>query len=294
MDGLAIENAELRVVVQPDYGARVVSLIDRRSGRDWMAKGGTSGNTGETARYGVEEAVGWDECFPTVGICDASGTGWGRPLRDHGDLWGRPWVVEQHAATVLTTAFTGRGFRFRRRLALEGARLTADYQVDNTGEVPLPFLWALHALLATRAGETIDFPGIDRIRASGMRLGGATIAGGELPWPGPVGGLPFSLDRIQSESADFLGKFYLAGVPGLEPEVGGEGRRLHLSWSGVDHLGVWLTYGGWPARGGAHHVALEPTTAPADHLMQAVEQGIAAIVEPGGTAEWRVEMMLVG
>ncbi|HVW91271.1 MAG TPA: hypothetical protein VHB74_01550 [Devosia sp.] len=294
MDELAIENAELRLVVQPGYGARVVSLVDRRSGRDWMAKGPTSGNTGEGARYGLDEAVGWDECFPTVGACDASDTAWGRPLRDHGDLWGRPWAVEQHAPTVLTTVFAGRGYRFRRRLSLDGSRLAADYQVDNGGAAPLPFLWALHALLATRAGEEIRLPGIDRIRAGGLRAGGSAVAGGELPWPGPPTGLGFPLDRIQPSAADFLGKFYLADVPALEPEVGGEGRRLHLAWSGVDHLGIWLTYGGWPARGGAHHVALEPTTAPADDLMQAIRQGRAAIIEPGGTAEWRVEMTLLG
>jgi galactose mutarotase-like enzyme len=295
MDELAIENAELRVVVQPDFGARVVSLIDRRSGRDWMAKGEVSANTGEDARYGVGEAVGWDECFPTVGACDASGTAWGRPLRDHGDLWGRPWRVDGHSRGALTTTFTGDEFRFCRRLELNGARLTADYQVENLdGEEPLPFMWALHALLVTEAGESIDFPGIDRIRAGGMRLAGVAVPGGDLPWPGPVAGLPFPLDRIQPGSADFMGKFYLAGVPALEPEVGGSGRRLHFAWSGLDHLGIWLTYGGWPEKGGAHHVALEPTTAPADDLMQALHEGTMVTIEPGGTAEWRVEIMLVG
>lgn len=293
MNELAIENAELRVVVQPDYGARVVSLIDRRSGRDWLAKGGASSNVGEAARYGVEEAVGWDECFPTVGACDASGVGWGRRLRDHGDLWGRPWAVEAHEPDLLTTVFIGAEFRFRRRLSLDRARLIADYQVENPGVRPLPVMWALHALLATRPGEEIRLPGVDRIRAAVMRQHGEALPAGDLPWPGPPEGLDFPLDRIQPDSADFLGKFYLADLPELEPEVGGEGRRLRFDWSGIAHLGLWLTYGGWPAKGGAHHVALEPTTAPADHLLQAIEQGEAIMIEPGGTAEWRVGITLV-
>src|SRR5664279_4148592 len=86
-----IENDKLRVGIAPAYGARVVSLLDKTSGREWITQGVRSGNTGEDAVYLGAEAVGWDECFPTVGPWDASATPWRRRLRDHGDLWGRPW-----------------------------------------------------------------------------------------------------------------------------------------------------------------------------------------------------------
>ena len=88
---VVIENEAMRIVLQPEYGARVVSLLDKASGRDWIFAGPQSRNTGEAAVYGGDEAVGWDECFPTISPWDASATGWKRRLRDHGDVWGRPW-----------------------------------------------------------------------------------------------------------------------------------------------------------------------------------------------------------
>eukprot|EP01035_Chromulina_nebulosa_P062854 gene62854-85963_t len=78
-----LENQHLRVGVTTQFGARVVSLFDKASGREWMTQGTESTNTGEAAVYGGPEAVGWDECFPTVGASDASSTGWQRRLRDH-------------------------------------------------------------------------------------------------------------------------------------------------------------------------------------------------------------------
>ena len=46
---LALESQTVRVEIDPDFGARVLSLIDRRSGRDWMAKGPRSNQAGEDA-----------------------------------------------------------------------------------------------------------------------------------------------------------------------------------------------------------------------------------------------------
>ncbi len=66
---------------------RVTSLLDRASGREWMTAGGQSPQTGDDAVYLGDEAVAWDECFPTVGRCNVSATPWRRTLRDHGELW---------------------------------------------------------------------------------------------------------------------------------------------------------------------------------------------------------------
>ena len=94
---VTIESEAMRVAVLPAFGARVVSLLDKCSAREWMFEGGQTSDTGEDAVYGADAAVGWDECFPTVSPWDASQTAWQRRLRDHGDIWGRPWTVDAHA-----------------------------------------------------------------------------------------------------------------------------------------------------------------------------------------------------
>lgn len=294
MASLVIENAAIRVVVDPAFGARVLSLLDRRSGRNWIAKGPQSANTGEDAAYRADEAVGWDECFPTVAPWDAIGTAWDRALRDHGDLWGRGWVVDSHDVDRLACSYSDGNFRFSRALSLAGATLTARYRVDNLSDTELPFMWALHGLLAVTPDDSITLDGIDTVRASYLGRGGQTYAAPELPWPGPAAPLHLPLDIVQPAAIQFAGKLYASHVPTARASAGGRNGWLDIGWDNdeIAHLGLWLNYGGWPVPGDVHHLALEPTTAPADHLGQALEQGTAIGLPPGASKSWSVTLTL--
>jgi galactose mutarotase-like enzyme len=285
-----IENECLRVGITPAYGARIVSLLDKSSGREWMTQGTESPNTGEDAVYSSPEAVGWDECFPTVGKWDGTATAWGRPLRDHGDLWGRPWTIERATGTELDLSFTDRQFVFSRALSLENQTLIARYAVTNRTEAPLPFLWALHALLAVREGDRMDFPGLETLRATYASSANVPPHGQEVPWPGTNGLVPFPLDQIQPRTSHFAGKFIIAGVPGSRARIGQAGGWLELSWdNAIADLGLWITYGAWPKPGGHYEVAIEPSSAPADHLGQAIEGG-AEPLHASETRQWEVRM----
>jgi galactose mutarotase-like enzyme len=286
---ITIENDELRVAVAPHYGARVTSLFDKRAGREWLTQGAESRNVGEDARYGSPEAVGWDECFPTVSPYEAEGTPWRRRLRDHGDLWGRAFDVEARTPTSATLGFAAREFRFVRSLTVDGPVLRADYRVDNLGAEPLPYLWALHALLAVDSGDRLELPGVASVRATYLSLNGATIPGGELPWPGLDGRLPFSLDAVQPRSTAFAAKLLLGDTQG-SARIGRPGQWLEMAWSTpIRAAGVWITYGGWPQPGGHQEVAIEPTSSAADHLGQAIDAG-ATPIPAGGRHEWTVTL----
>ena len=294
MAGLSIESAAVRVEVDPGFGARVLSLIDRRSGRDWMAKGPQSANTGEEAVYLADEAVGWDECFPTVARWDAASTVWARNLRDHGDLWGRAWTVDSHTAGALTLSYTDKDFRFTRTLAIHGEVVVASYRVDNLGSVDLPFLWALHGLLAVTPNDRIELPGIDTVAATYVTRDGATL---DLPtsfWPGPARDLDLPLDVIHPAATRFAAKLYASDVPGSSVSVGGANGWLDIDWEEAEiaHLGLWLNYGGWPAPGNVHHIALEPTTGPVDDLGTALATGTAVTLAPGDSKSWTVTLAL--
>ena len=291
---IALESPAIRVEIDPDFGARVLSLLDRRSGRDWMSKGPQSTQIGEDAIYLADEAVGWDECFPTVAPWDASGTALGRRLRDHGDLWGRPWSVEAQSNDSATMSWSDGAFRFTRRLSLRDATLTADYAVANIGDTTLPFMWALHGLLAVTPDDTIAIADINSVTASYISFGGKTIVAPQLNWPIPGGDVRVALDAVQLADARFAAKLYASDIPAARASIGGRNGWLDLAWdnSELRHLGIWLNYGGWPTPGKIHHVALEPATAPVDHLGQALEQGSATILAPGASSTWRVTLTL--
>jgi galactose mutarotase-like enzyme len=284
-----IENEQLLVAIAPEYGARVVSLIDKGTGREWMAQGGFSHNTGEDAAYLGAEAVGWDECFPTVAPWDASGTAWGRHLRDHGDIWGRPTEVLERGPDEVLTRTAHRQFSFERRLRLDGSRLVVGYRLDNLDNAALPYLWALHALLAVTENDRIQIGAVQSASATYFSRHGQSHSVPSLQWPGPNANWPELLDHVQPVDLQSAVKLYASGLPGGSATVGHGQEWLRIDWdSGISDLGIWLNFGGWPSPGRIHQIALEPTSAPADHLGQALQRANPATLTPGGSHSWTV------
>jgi galactose mutarotase-like enzyme len=83
----------------------------------------------------------------------------------------------------------------------------------------------------------------------------------------------------------------LAGplAEGRAAVVAQDGQALEVRWPVREHpwCGLWLTRGGFQ---GQHTVALEPTNLPCDSLAQAGDR--AAVLTPGATATWWVEVRL--
>lgn len=295
MSVVSLENDRLRIGVATHFGGRVVELLDKANGRDWIASGPEAFDTSEDAAYLGDACVGWDECFPTVSPWDASHTVWRRRLRDHGDIWGRPVQLVSMTSDSLTTRHRGPEATFTRKLSLAGASLKAEYALENLGGEPLPYLWALHALYAARPGERIVLPGVTAASATYLSRNGVTIDRSSLPWPSGDPAIGFPLDVVQHADAGFAGKLYATGFSSPWAAVGQEGEWLRISWdpNRITHSGLWLNYGGWPSVPGLHHVALEATTAAADHLGQALDRGEAQSLPAGAVRQWQVTHSLV-
>jgi galactose mutarotase-like enzyme len=289
---VALTSSDLELRVAPEAGARVVALIDRQTGRNWLAEGRLPG--ADQMTYGLAEAAGWDECFPTVSPCDARTTPWLRVFRDHGDLWGRPATVTTQSVNVLETTFEREGFRFVRRLGLAGLVVEIDYGVEARLGEATPFLWAMHPLFTLRPGECIRLEGARSLSPTYLALKGERLDLTAMLWPSAGGRIPFALDRVQGASARFAGKFFAEDGAVRRASIGGPERWLDVEWDGVDHCGLWLTYGAWPEFNDIVHVAIEPTTSPDDTLMQAIAKGRAAFVAPGERKTWRVRLTLRG
>ena len=84
---LELGNDRLGLTVCPALGGRVLSLVDRWTGREWLVQGeppdmGQDGSaaawTRRDALFSGAVAFGWDECLPTVARLSGSGR-LGRP-----------------------------------------------------------------------------------------------------------------------------------------------------------------------------------------------------------------------
>jgi galactose mutarotase-like enzyme len=286
-----MQSRAMRVVVAPERGARVTSLVDRRTGREWLTQGEPPLIPSAEACYGLAEAAGWDECFPTVAACTIADT----YFRDHGDLWGRPWHVDAVGSTRLATVFRTDTYVFRRELRLEQTTLRALYRVENLTGAPKTVLWAMHPLFALQKGETIDLDGVRALRPTYLSIAGQSTNLAPIPWPEGYSRLPFDISLVQGPDACFAGKFFAIGEQMQGARFGGPSESIEMRWNGLDHIGLWVTYGGWPSPNDIVSVAVEPTTSSHDSLATAVEQGgEVRTLAARGIAEWQVSLSLRG
>ncbi len=274
---LSIGNDRLTLSMSPDYGARVLSLTDRNSGRQWLVTGPQSTRTGEDAVYGADEAVGWDECFPTVLSCDHPA--WEGRLRDHGALWGRKWTVDRAKPDCVETRIETPRFRFTRRLTVTGAAVVADYRVTNLGTGPMPYLWSQHCLLATRPGDRIVLAGHESLRVEGDPFVWPIHRGRDLSIVGPL-------------DEGFAVKAYSETPRSASAAIQGPDGGIAFDWQDMPAFGLWLCYGGWPKGNPVHQVALEPTTGTADDLAAADRLGQARTLDGTRTHRWSVRVTL--
>ncbi len=297
----------MRVLVCPSLGARVLSLVDQWTGREWLVagdppavdeRGEPAGWSAPDATFSGAAAYGWDECLPTVAPCPDPADPGGPPLRDHGEQWGRPAeVAGDGAALPATWPGLRRPYLFRRRLRLDGPRVVAEYELENRDSSELPVLWSMHPLLALEAGGRMEVEGLVSVRVShavGLPL--APVPG-RAEWPETPGtdGRPVALDVVRGPGAGTALKLYGGwelygswdsasgeGLPGVAAAVQPDGSRLELTCTRrsprTSASGSTMAAGRAPGAPRDQH-ALEPTTSPDDDLPRRSP--------PTGPSSWR-------
>lgn len=283
MDKITLCNDHVELALIPEFGARVVNLIDRRTSRDWIAAGPAKGSPLDDAVFDSDAATGWDECFPTVASCTLPD---GRRLRDHGELWGRTWSMSDRSERSVTTVYEDECFRFSRSIALDGAAVNCLYLVENLQEQSFDYLWAMHLLLAVSEVDHIELPDGMAFQFT-FRSDAAPLAA--TSWPGAEA---FRLSYVQSVSATFAAKLQFDKGPALGVRIGSEAGTLRVCGSGpfASSLGLWLCYGGWPSAFGVHQVAIEPTSAPADDILAARKMARSVTIPAHGKVRWQTRL----
>lgn len=182
----------LRVVVCPERGAKIASLLDTATGREWLVPAPLRPLRPLTygALWSAYECCGWDEVCPTVAECAYPGAGpaAGRRLPDQGEVWALEWTDEtgedDPAAVVVSVMGAALPYRLRRRATVEGDCLALSYTLDNQGPDPLAFQWAPHPLIAADPDAAVyDGPGwaavVDAGSKAWLRFAWDPA---ELPW----------------------------------------------------------------------------------------------------------------
>jgi galactose mutarotase-like enzyme len=254
-DVIGLINDDLAVEIVPALGARLLSLRDLRVGEEWMwrpADGRPLARHLLGSAFEHSTLAGAEECLPTVNACRSNE----RDLPDHGECWASAWTVATAAldgGSIATTLDLPRSpLRLERTITLDGPRVQLEYRLTSRSALPERWLWAFHPLYPLCPGDRLELPG--QASAPECAPGACTKA------------------------------FYPA-TEGRVALIRAHGPRLTTTWSPAElpWLAVWITRGGWH---GHHHLALEPTVAPAD----TPEHSAVPLIAPGATACWSIAL----
>jgi hypothetical protein len=222
--------------------------------------------------FSTSPLVGMDECLPTIAPC-----AWQkRTLADHGEVWSKPWNVDDEAWArgVLNTTvrLEVSPFDFQRSIELREDVVHLSYTLNNRSAIEEQFVWAMHPLLRLRTWDELVLPASTRALLD------------DESW----------IDNVNSAvPPGGCSKLYAGplteGFAGIHNSKTGD--RLEFEWSPSENnsLGLWLTSGGWH---GHSHFAIEPTNAADDRLDQAAARNRCGRLAAAGTASWTVRLRL--
>lgn len=269
----------------PELGGRLASLRVK-NGREWCHHPGGSlklwaNQPGDA--FSTSTCVGLDECLPTISACHVDG----RDLPDHGSCWNHPWEVLPGPGIGLGLDLPDLPLRLERRATLQGAMLRLDYRLVNRGDRPERWGWAFHGLLSIMAGDRVSLPGVEEMAVVAQYLA-QPLRQPTWAWPSPRADL--HVDALDLGPGKTYAKLIAGPLQeGRAAVMAQDGQGLELRWSVAENpwCGLWVSRGAYL---GQHTVALEPTNLPCDGLARAGDR--AAILAPGATATWWVEVRL--
>jgi hypothetical protein len=288
--GLASEHCS--VAVLPELGSKIFSLVNLRTGREWMwhPPGPLQlWQNAEGESFLKSTFIGADECLPTIAPC----TWHGRALPDHGEVWSARWTLDEQALTentIRTTVQLPRSpFFFERSITLDQKIIRLDYGLRNTGTEAESWLWALHPLLSFQEDDRLELPSeVQRMRVYVARQPDFP-SGTLLDWPG--NSPEIALPELRLAGNDSYLKAFTGSLREGRARIANPGTNdsLEFRWNtnANPFLGLWLTRGGF---NGWHHPAIEPTNLDNDSLAEAACSGSVPTLEPGARHQWTVEI----
>ncbi len=254
MKTVDIESRSLKVRVLPDRGAKIISIYDKRSGREWVWQNPSAAY--RIVKYGSDfskqDASGFDDCFPTVGENAYPDDPWkGILMPDHGEIWTQPAAYTICRDSV---SFRVQGIRlpyvFEKEISLPRPGVVRiRYKISN----PAPAIkgaWAAHFLVNVCPGMEIFLPEDTKI-LDGMGSWPVSRASG-LEWI-RIGDpqTKIAIKRFTDRITEGRGGFYDGRTKEFLAYV--------FSHQKLPYFGVFINQKGFPEGLPCYNAALEPT-----------------------------------
>lgn len=266
LHAIKLENGNIRVIVIPELGGKVASLIEKKNNFEFLFqhKKDQFLKPELYSDFAEFDASGFDDCFPSVDFCSVDLKDRKINYPDHGEIWSSQMKVEA-VNDMLNLSCSSKilPYRYEKKITLRNNILTIDYCIVNTGDETFPCIWTMHGLLNCEEDMEIILPdGTDSIlMVQNSKILGVSGTVHSYPEARTCDGDIYRLNKIQSCSAGKTEKFYIHGDL-REGKCGVYYPSVNLSYNIffdkkiLPYLGVWITEGGFR---GDYNIALEPS-----------------------------------
>jgi galactose mutarotase-like enzyme len=303
---ITLENEELSLSLVPDLGGKMLSLVRKETGSEFLQQSPVDLKNYPRPQYGDSflppYAAGFDECFPNVSPSHYHYNDRNIDLPDHGELWTTAWDYDYTEDEILLwTHGKQLSYRFAKHIKLQGASLEITYEIENLEKMPFDYIWSAHPLLNISSGDELLLP--DEISTLLINWSSREEVGGlgdSVSWPKILGNnTNIDFNYVQDKSLGMAIKLFSNrlknGRAGVYKKDTDESLIFTFDVNQVPYLGIWLCYGGWPA--GAKNkdftLALEPCSARPDSLETACCWEDQQQISPFAVKCWQLELDVV-
>jgi hypothetical protein len=289
IDGVPVvrlESKELQVDVAPGIGGRLVRLIDKKSGYDFLWRNTSlplelkpSGSEYDPNFYG-----GIDELLPNDLIEPINGV----DCPDHGELWTTPLTSEiSDDRLTLRGQLPRFGLDYEREMRLrpDSPWLDFKYRIANLTDQPRHFLWKLHAALAVQEGDLIECPArhAQIVDLAWSRF--KTTA--PFEWPN-LEGRATNIVPARNGTMDFFNLFNLSAGEMFWRRPN-SGLRFGYQFDSRIFPYAWL-FASWGGFLGHYTIILEPCTSMPMSVNEAAAKHQCSRLQPGQVLETNVSL----
>lgn len=303
-DAVTIESDMLAVQFMPELGAKMVSLVCRKTGREFLAQ--AAGAEYKVLEYDGDyvesECSGFDDMFPTIDRVFYDSYPWkGVEIPDHGEICGLPWDCERGSDSLHMSVHGVRfPYRLEKRIEFETPNvLKIDYRAVNLSEFDMDFLWAAHPMINAEEGGEILVP---YENGAAVTCGfswdeGLAGYGDAMTWPQARGrdgkARALNVTPARDEEGNNYKFFFDHKMPdgwcAYRYPDGGPLLRLSFPADKVPYLCVWVNEGSFH---GLHNVAMEPCTGSYDRPDLAKQHRQNSVLKARDEYSWYLKFHL--
>jgi hypothetical protein len=306
-----LQNSCMSVSVMPQLGGKIYTIVDLRTGRDWLWKNPHIALRHPAPDMDYERELdsgGWDEILFSVKPSSLElPNGQHLAIGDHGTVVDKAWTRSGVGTTAAGEAFCelfveglSPHFRLDRKIVMDARKpqFEIEYRLMNTGQTAWPWFWCAHPLLAIESGMYIDLKQGQAVRL--VKDDALESASGAV-WPMILDANNGQVDisKIFEETGSprsYCQKLYVRSNGQISLRTGDANECFSMIFSPefLPWLGLWINKNAWSGCGSEPYLNLgmEPATNPHDKLSEAITSDQACFLQAGESIKWSLSINL--